>query len=217
MGKLEKRKPEKALDYDVAPEAKLIPFGIFEPTNDFLSNLFGTSIETTDFIVDCLELWWKENKERLGHIKELVINLDNGPHNNSHRSQFIRRATEFADKTRLLLRLVYYPPYHSKYNSIERCWGILEDHWNGTLLSSINKAIKWAETMTWKGVHPVVHLLDKVYQKGGKAEKRHNENLRREDQKIRNFTKVGCYYKTLIWVNYLLGVPLFTVTISCAL
>jgi transposase len=28
---------------------------------------------------------------------------------------------------------VYYPPYHSKYNLIERCWGILEQHWNGTL------------------------------------------------------------------------------------
>jgi transposase len=27
---------------------------------------------------------------------------------------------------------VYYPPYHSKYNLIERCWGILENHWNGT-------------------------------------------------------------------------------------
>jgi len=33
---------------------------------------------------------------------------------------------------------VYYPPYHSKYNLIERCWGILENHWNGTLLNSVH-------------------------------------------------------------------------------
>jgi len=40
---------------------------------------FGTSNETSDFIADGLELWWEENKERHSHIKELVINLDNGP------------------------------------------------------------------------------------------------------------------------------------------
>jgi len=78
--------------------------------------------------------------------------------------------TEFVDKTGLILRLIYYPPYHSKYNPIERCWGILEEHWNGTLLSSIEKTLEWAGTMTWNGVHPVVHLLDAVYQKGGKAD-----------------------------------------------
>src|SRR5262245_2149031 len=33
--------------------------------------------------------------------------------------------------TGLTVRLAYYPPYHSKYNPIERCWGILENHWNG--------------------------------------------------------------------------------------
>ena len=32
--------------------------------------------------------------------------------------------------------LAYYPPYHSKYNPIERCWGFLENHWNGALLDS---------------------------------------------------------------------------------
>jgi len=62
--------------------------------------------------------------------------------------------------------LVYYPPYHSKYNPIERCWGVLEQHWNGTLLSTVDTALSWAGTMTWKGLHPVVHLCDKVYAKG---------------------------------------------------
>ena len=31
---------------------------------------------------------------------------------------------------------MYYPPYHSKYNPIERCWGVLEVYWNGELLDS---------------------------------------------------------------------------------
>ena len=170
-GKTREKEPENALDHDFEPYTQLIPSGIFEPTNDVLTIIFATSIETSDFIVDCLERWWEENKERLSHIRELVINLDNGPHVNSHRTQFIKRMTEFADNTGLKIRLVYYPPYHSKYNPIERCWGVLELHWNGTLLSSIGKAIEWARTMMWKGVRPVVHLLDKVYQKGVKLTK----------------------------------------------
>ncbi|MBP6807530.1 MAG: hypothetical protein KA125_04470 [Chromatiaceae bacterium] len=31
--------------------------------------------------------------------------------------------------------MLYYPPYHSKYHPVERCWGILEQHWNRTARS----------------------------------------------------------------------------------
>ena len=170
-GKSREKESVVALDHDMEPDAKMVPFGVFEPSNDHISIVFGTSIETSDFIVDCLELWWEETKERHAHIGKLVINLDNGPHANSHRTQFIKRMIEFCDKTGLKIQLAYYPPYHSKYNLIERCWGVLEMHWNGTLLSSIHKAIRWAETMTWNGAHPTVHLIDKVYQKGVKLTK----------------------------------------------
>ncbi|PXF58164.1 MAG: transposase, partial [Candidatus Methanogaster sp.] len=163
--------PEEALDHDMNPDIKMVPFGIFEPTTDHLSIVFSTSMETSDFVVDCLELWWEENKERHADIRKLVINLDNGPHVSSRRTQFIKRMIEFADNTGLKIQLAYYPPYHSKYNPVERCWGVLEMHWNGTLLSSVNKAIKWAETMTWNSVHPAVHLIDKVYQNGVKLTK----------------------------------------------
>ena len=70
---------------------------------------------------------------------------------------------EFSKKAGIEIRLVYYPPYHSKYNPIERCWEILENHWNGGLLDSISKAVGWAGSMTWKGIKPVVHVLEKVY------------------------------------------------------
>ncbi|HDN64712.1 MAG TPA: hypothetical protein ENF23_00180 [Methanosarcinales archaeon] len=141
---------------------------------------YSAPVEASDFVMDCLKLWWEENKERHADIRKLVINPDNGPHVHSHRTQFIKRMIEFADKTGLEIQLAYYPPYHSKYNLVERCWGILEMHWNGTLLSSVNKVIRWAETMTWNSVHPAVHLIDKVYQ-NSEIDKRGNENLRREN------------------------------------
>jgi len=55
---------------------------------------------------------------------------------------------------------------HSKYNIIERCWGTLERHWNGTQLKTIHDAVKWASSMTWKSVNPIVEFLDKVYCNG---------------------------------------------------
>jgi hypothetical protein len=61
---------------------------------------------------------------------------------------------------------VYYPPYHSKYNPIERCWGILELHWNGTLLSNVDVMAKWAKSMLWKGIHPIVEASTVIYEKG---------------------------------------------------
>jgi hypothetical protein len=92
--------------------------------------------------------------------------LDNGPEIASSRTQFMKRLVEFSDRYQWMLELAYYPPYHSKYNLIERCWGILENHWNGTLLKSIETVLRWAKTMTWRGVAPIVHLLDRVYETG---------------------------------------------------
>jgi transposase len=103
-----------------------------------------TIVETSDFIVDCLEKWWSVASKHHNGIKELVITLDNGSHLQSHRTQFIKRMTEFADKTGLAIRLIYLPKYHSKYNPVERCFGILEQHWNGTILDSVTKAVSFS-------------------------------------------------------------------------
>ncbi len=165
-GKSRDAEPKKACDHDMNPDCKLVPYGILNILTGFLTIFFGTSLETSDFIADCIEMWWDQNKEKYINIKELVINLDNGPNSGGRRTQFIRRMTEFADKSGLKIRLVYYPPYHSKYNPIERCWGRLEEHWNGTILDSVDKVVNWATTMVWKGIKPLVCLLETIYETG---------------------------------------------------
>jgi transposase len=126
--------------------------------------VFGISKETSDFWVDGLELWWAKTKQ--AGIKRLLIRLDNGSCSASNRRQWIKRLVAFADRTGLTLQLVYYPPYHSKYNPVERCWGIWEMHWNGSLLDSVETVLAWAGTMTWKATRPLVQLLEKVYETG---------------------------------------------------
>jgi transposase len=156
----------KAADHDFKPEATLTPFGIFLPQYDDLWLYMARSKVTSDFIVDRLEQWWQEVRLRFLSVKTLVINLDNGPENHSRRTQFLKRVVEFARKYGLVIQLAYYPPYHSKYNPIERCWGILEMHWNGSLLDSIEAAVGFARSMTWKGKHPVVRVVETTYAKG---------------------------------------------------
>ena len=116
-----------ANDHDFG-EDSLVPFGILLPMLAELFLYFSTSRLTSDFIVDCLEQWWSSVRERFAHIRTLVINQDNGPENHSRRTQFLKRIVEFAHKYHLNIRLAYYPPYYSKYNPIERTWGVLEKH-----------------------------------------------------------------------------------------
>jgi|SRR4051794_4555827 len=107
-------------------------------------------------------------RARFPRIDTLLINQDNGPENHSRRTQFLKRIVAFGRAQQLTIRLAYYPPYHSKYNPIERCWGVLENHWNGAVLESIPTALRFAQTMTWHGKHPLVQLIDKIYHKGVK-------------------------------------------------
>ena len=166
------KKAVEAADHDMGIKPKLVPFGILDVMAGWLTIIFGTSSETSDFIVDGLEQWWESNQAHYSQIKQLVINLDNGPQNSSHRTQFMKRMVEFADHNNLEIVLVYYPPYHSKYNPIERCWGRLENHWSATLLNAVETTVQWAKTMTWKGLHPVVELAETVYQKGVRVSKK---------------------------------------------
>ena len=122
----------RAADHDMHPEAVLAPAGILEVDGGQLNVVFGTSRDTSDFVADCLELWWANRQAAHPGVRRLLIDLDNGPEIASSRTQFMKRLVEFADRHQLTLELAYYPPYHSKYNPIERCWGILESHWNGT-------------------------------------------------------------------------------------
>ncbi len=170
-GKSRGKEAIKACDHDMNSEGKLVPFGILEVLFGFMTVIVGNSAETSDFIVDALQLWWNDRKEVYPHIKCLVINLDNGPSLSSHRTQFLKRITAFAEENSIDIHLVYYPPYHSKYNPVERCWGVLENYWNGAILSSVDAVLGWIKTMTWKGHSPRVHFLDKVYEKGIKLTK----------------------------------------------
>lgn len=144
-----------------------IPCGIVDEDTGALFIGFGSSFKTSDFIADTLQSWWAQlSPSAQQQIPSLQIKVDNGPENSGVRTQFLNRMVAWVDEIGKPVHLVYYPPYHSKYNPIERCWGALEQHWNGTKLIDVPTMLGWAQSMTWKGAHPAIELNQSMYSKG---------------------------------------------------
>jgi hypothetical protein len=156
----------KAADHDFKPAEIVIPYGIFVPQLDELTLYLCRSKVTADCIVDCLDDWWTQTKVRFPDVRMLVINQDNGPENHSRRTQYMKRMLEFVQTHMINVRLAYFPPYHSKYNPVERCWGVLEQHWNGSLLTDLQTIVGFAQSMTWRGLAPIVHVVNQTYASG---------------------------------------------------
>ena len=157
----------EAADHDFGSHGSLTPFSILLPQYGDLFISFAESKVTSDYIWDRVEALWTEWEAQY-RPSTLVINQDNGPENSSRRTQFIKRAVEFANQHGVSIRFAYYPPYHSKYNPVERTHGALEQYWNGMLLTDAETTIKIAENMTWKGKHPIVTLVTQAYENGVK-------------------------------------------------
>ena len=157
----------KASDHDFGGTEHYIPCGILDEETAQLSVTFGSSAKTSDFIVDTLAAWWQGLRvKEQSAIDRVQLKMDNGPESSGRRTQFLHRMVQLVDTIGKPFQLLYYPPYHSKYNPIERCWGILELHWNGTQLRDAATRLEWAKSMTWKGLHPLVTLSHTGYAKG---------------------------------------------------
>lgn len=164
------RVPKVAFDHDFGSDY-ITPFGIMNVKLQKVDIAMTKSKVTADFIADQLEKYWIENKFSKDN-DTLVINSDNGPESNSRRTQFIKRMVEFSSKYNIKVVLAYYPPYHSKYNPIERVWGALEQHWNGDILDSEETVVEFAKTMTWNKENPNVTVVSEIYDTGKKLNKK---------------------------------------------
>ena len=150
----------KASDHELTNDS-LTPFGILDlKTNQsYFYNFINKP--TSNAIVDCIDDYLADKL-----CTKLVILLDNGPDNSGVRTAFLKALVDLSDKYKIEIELVYYPPYRSKYNPIERLWARLEMMWNGMLLSTKQICKKVMEQLTWKKVKAKVKNITKEYEKG---------------------------------------------------
>ena len=101
----------------------------------------------------------------------------------------MNRIVDFVDQFGLAVKLAYYPPYHSKYNPVERVWGFLEQHWNGSILDSIEAVLGFASTFSFKDVEPVVQLVSSVYETGMKLTQKEMRLLEKRFHRLEGLEK----------------------------
>jgi Rhodopirellula transposase DDE domain len=175
-------------DHDPPAKRKWTPLGILVVLTGALTIFFGSK-ETSDFWVDGLQRWWQLTRAEYPRVRQLVIYLDNGPHNSGARTQFLKRMIELANGSGVQIRLVYYPPYHSKYNPIERCWSSLEKKWGGALLNCLKVILQFALRMVWKGRRPTVKRLEGDYRDGIRLSKKEMKEYEARLQRSKTLPK----------------------------
>jgi len=147
---------------DLGGEEKSRPWGMVEEDTGQLSLTCGSSAKTRDFMVETLEARWNAwAAHAQATTEQRQMKMDNGPERSGVRTQGRPRMVQFADQLGKPIPRLYYPPSHRKYTPLERCWGILARHGNGTKLLAVEPMLAWAKSMRWKGSPPVVELSRK--------------------------------------------------------
>ena len=156
----------KACDHELTNRC-VIPFGILDlkTSQTYFFNFMNKP--TSEAICNCIEDYIIQNQ----NYNKLCILLDNGPDNSGVRTAFLVGLVKIAKKYNKTIELIYYPPYHSKYNPVERIWARVENYWNGMLITSEDKCNKIMENITWKEVQAKVKFITKKYEKGVKYSK----------------------------------------------
>ena len=154
-----------ALDHDTVFKYAIKPFGILDlKTNDVFVTCTPYS-STAEFKVDCIEKYILEKNKKC-KLKKLVIFLDNGPENSSKRRLWLKQLKNLSIKYNLIIQLVYYPPYCSKYNKIERVWARIQIEWRRITIESLEILLACLNNITWidKKINGFLSL--KEYKKG---------------------------------------------------
>ena len=102
----------------------------------------------------------------LQKLKKLIIFLDNGPENSSRRRLWLKKLVYLSKKYNLVIQLVYYPPYCSKYNKIERVWARVQMTWRRITMNSLDILMECLNKITWNNVKMKGYLSTKEYEKG---------------------------------------------------
>ena len=181
-GKLLTREEVQTLDHDFPSygEGVVIPHGIYDlKQNKGIINL-GTSKDTSEFVTDCLKLWWLEEGEfDYPHAEKILVLCDGGGSNSSRHYIFKADLQNAVNQIGIPVQVAHYPPYCSKYNPIEhRLFPHMTRASQGVIFTNLEIAQEvYTRTETKTGLHAVVNVFEKVYETGRKAVESFKDNM----------------------------------------
>jgi len=157
-------------DYRSLSSGVGIPYGIYDMQANSGTVYVGTSSDTSEFAVDSIEKWWKnEGAKRYPQAREILILADGGGSNGSNRrawKHYLQKS--LCNRHNLTITVAHYPPGTSKWNPIEhRLFSEISKNWAGKPLDSYETILNYIRTTkTSTGLRVRSHLVQQQYEKG---------------------------------------------------
>ena len=167
-------------DFNSFADGVVIPHGIYDVCQNRGYINLGISKDTSEFACDSLRHWWYNEGQYLYPQATSILALcDGGGSNNARHNIFKEDLQKLADQIGIEVRIAHYPPYTSKYNSIEhRLFPHVTRACQGVVFKSVDLVKELIEkTKTSKGLMVTVNIIDKVYQTGRKVAADFKENM----------------------------------------
>jgi DDE family transposase len=153
-----------------------VPFGIYDVAKNKGYVTVGTSNNTSEFAVRCLETWWyRHGRSVYPHSNRLLIFADSGGPNGYNLRTWKKDLQEkLSDAFGLTVTVCHYPPGCSKWNPVEyRLFSHISMNWSGQPLRSLEVMLALIRgTTTTAGLTVEAQLDQTMYRKGRKVTER---------------------------------------------
>jgi len=131
-------------DFMIPEEGKAVPYGVYDLTTNTGWVSVGVDHDTATFAVHSIASWWKNmGKRRYPNAKTLLITADSGGSNGAKSRLWKLELQRFADRTRLKIHVLHFPPGTSKWNKIEhRMFSFITQNWRARPLTSLTTVVQ---------------------------------------------------------------------------
>ena len=133
----------KSKDFPDKELGKVIPYGVYDPTDNAGWVGVGIDHDTAEFAVETLRRWWRRMGSRVyPGATELLITADGGGSNGTRNRLWKWELQGLADEIGLSISVCHFPPGTSKWNKIEhRMFCHITENWRGRPLVSREVAV----------------------------------------------------------------------------
>jgi hypothetical protein len=159
----------KSKDFPDKNLGKVIPYGVYDPTDNTGWVGVGIDHDTAEFAVETLRRWWRRMGIRAyPGASELLIRADGGGSNGTRCRLWKWELQGLADEIGLKISVCHFPPGTSKWNKIEhRMFCHITQNWRGQPLESRAAVIELiGRTTTKTGLKGECALDERTYETG---------------------------------------------------
>jgi len=159
-------------DFQDADLGKVIPYGVYDLTNNEAWVSVGIDHDTAEFAVEAIRRWWRKmGRKRFPQATDLLVTADSGGSNGARSRLWKVALQRLADQTGLTIAVCHFPPGTSKWNRIEhRLFCHITQNWRGQPLLSHEIIVQLiGRTTTRAGLKVQAALDHRRYPKGIKV------------------------------------------------